>query len=102
MLSAGQHWQSLNLFKTILTSKENNKETIFFKISVLHNRNESRQGESYISLEAKEAKLFVLGTNQRVRKTSMTFNDHERDTFHKTQNSLIIHFLATYPYHISH
>lgn len=86
----------------LFCKKENNKETIFFKISVLHNRNESRQGESYISLEAKEAKLFVLGTNQCVRETSMTFNDHERDTFHKTQNSLIIHFFITYPYHISY
>ena len=72
----------------LFCKKENNKETIFFKISVLHNRNKSRQGESYISLEAKEAKMFGLGTNQCVRETSTTFNDHERDIFHKTQNSL--------------
>ena len=86
----------------LFCKKENNKETIFFKISVLHNRNKSRQGESYISLEAKEAKMFVLGTNQCVRETSTTFNDHERDIFHKTQNSLIIHFFIPYPYHISY
>ena len=86
----------------LFCKKENNKETIFFKISVLHNRNESRKGESYISLEAKEAKSFVLGTNQCVRKTSMTFNVHERDIFYKKQNSLIIHLFITYLYHISY